>query len=65
MIREYIPIIKSNFNEIKLDITEAVYRTHLDIKERINIDTENSEATMCTIFYGSTIYVCNTISQKT
>lgn len=60
MIREYIPIIKHNFNEIKRDITEAVYRTHLDLKERMNIDTENSGATMCTIFfYGTTIYVCN------
>ena len=60
MIYKYIPFIKHNFSDIKQDITEAIYRTHLDLKERLKIDTENSGATMCALlFYGNTLFVSN------
>ena len=55
-----IPFNSHNFNEIRKQISETLYRTNLSLKEKYKIDAELSGTTLCSIFiYSNTIYCAN------
>ena len=60
LIYKDIPFNSHDFNELKLQISESLYRTHMSLKEKFKIDTDYSGSTFCSIFfYSKQIYCAN------
>ena len=64
LIYKNIPFIKKSLSEIHSEISEAFYRTHIDIKERLKIDHDTSGSTVCTIFVYDNILYCANIGDS-
>lgn len=60
IIYKYIPFIRKNTHELLYDISEAFFRTHSDLKDRLKLEIEFSGSTVCTLFiHGLNLYCVN------
>ena len=64
LIYKDIPFNSHEFNELKLQISESLYRTHISLKEKYKIDTEFSGTTFCSIFLYSNIIYCANVGDS-
>ena len=56
----YIPIISGKQNILFNQIHEALYYSHNELKNRYNIEIENSGTTLCSgLIYGNNLYIIN------
>ena len=64
LIYKDIPFNSHDFNELKLQISESLYRTHISLKEKFKIDAEFSGTTFCSIFFYSNIIYCANVGDS-